>query len=144
MLGTRSRKQSLGSKSLNIISLYLFLTNEDKGPVMLVDEAKDELTLGTATTTDTRLQHQRNGKPPRCPHRFLLVPTLSSAKGRQSLLFPGPHSSRQEPILLFMKSSCKEPEVCHLRGICFFCHADPGPLASHHSFDKTPPRAPTM
>ena len=64
MLGTRSRKQSLGA-SLSIISLYLFLTNQDKGLVMLVDREKDELTLGTATTTHTRLQHQRNGKPPR-------------------------------------------------------------------------------
>ena len=45
MLGTRSRKQSLGA-SLSIISLYLFLTNEDKGPVMLVDGEKDEPTLG--------------------------------------------------------------------------------------------------
>ena len=25
-------------------------------------------------------------------------------------------------FLHFMKSCCKEPEVCHLPGICFFCH----------------------
>lgn len=101
MLGTRSRKQSLGA-SLSIISLYLFLTNQDKGLVMLVDGEKDELTLGTATTTHTRLQHQRNGKPPRCLHRFLLGPTLLSAKGAPITTIPGPHSSRQEPNSFFI------------------------------------------
>lgn len=144
MLGTRSRKQSLGA-SLSIISLYLFLTNQDKGLVMLVDGEKDEPNLGTATTTDTRLQHQRNAKPPRCLHRFLLGPTLLSAKGVPITTIPGPHSSRQEPDSFFILWSlpARTRSLPSTRDLLLL-RCDPGPLASYHSFEKTPPRAPTM
>lgn len=86
MLGTHSRKQSRG-KSLSIISLHLFLINQDKALVMLVDGEKDEPCLRTPTTTDTRLPASVQWKTTKAPSQVSPGANNNITCGGQSLLF---------------------------------------------------------
>ena len=91
--------------NLSIISLYLFLTNQDKGLVMRVEGEKNEPGLGNSHyhrhQASASVQWKATQVPSQVSPGANIIISQGGGRGAVTTI-PGPHSGRQEPNSFFI------------------------------------------